>query len=46
MKPNIRIGISGLAELDWSHADELGELNPVKAGGRKKRPDIHQHKML
>lgn len=25
---------SGLAELDWSHADEPGELNPTKARGR------------
>lgn len=29
---------SGLAELDWSHADEPGELNPVKAKGRKTKP--------
>lgn len=26
---------SGLAELDWSHANEPGELNPVKARGRR-----------
>ena len=29
---------SGLAELDWSHADEPGELNPTKSRSRKKRP--------
>lgn len=28
---------SGLSELDWSHADEPGELNPTKARG-KPRP--------
>lgn len=28
---------SGLSELDWSHADEPGELNPTKARG-KARP--------
>lgn len=28
---------AGLAELDWSHADEPGELNPVKAQGRVKK---------
>lgn len=27
---------SGLSELDWSHADEPGEMNPTKARGRKK----------
>lgn len=27
---------AGLAELDWSHADEPGEMNPTKARGRKK----------
>lgn len=27
---------SGLAELDWSHADEPGELNPTKVPGRNK----------
>lgn len=26
---------SGLAELDWSNADEPGELNPTKARGKK-----------
>lgn len=26
---------SGLAELDWPHADEPGELNPTKARGKK-----------
>lgn len=31
---------SGLAELDWSHADEPGELNPVKAKGHKNRPGL------
>ena len=25
---------SGLAELDWSHADEPGEMNPTKARGK------------
>lgn len=25
---------SGLAELDWSHADEPGEMNPTKVRGR------------
>lgn len=25
---------TGLAELDWSHADEPGEVNPTKARGR------------
>ncbi len=28
---------SGLAELDWSHADEPGELNPTKARGKNPR---------
>lgn len=28
---------AGLAELDWSHADEPGEMNPTKAGGRKRK---------
>lgn len=28
---------AGLAELDWSHADEPGEMNPSKAGGQKKQ---------
>lgn len=28
---------AGLAELDWSHADEPGELNPTKARGHVKR---------
>jgi uncharacterized protein YecE (DUF72 family) len=27
---------SGLSELDWSHADEPGELNPTKARGKAK----------
>ncbi|KQT41175.1 MULTISPECIES: DUF72 domain-containing protein [unclassified Methylophilus] len=27
---------SGLRELDWSHADEPGELNPTKARGKAK----------
>jgi uncharacterized protein YecE (DUF72 family) len=27
---------SGLTELDWSHADEPGELNPTKARGHVK----------
>lgn len=27
---------SGLSELDWSHADDPGEMNPTKARGRKK----------
>ncbi|MCB5186633.1 DUF72 domain-containing protein [Methylobacillus caricis] len=27
---------SGLAELDWSHADEPGELNPTKARSKTK----------
>lgn len=27
---------AGLAELDWSHADEPGEMNPSKVRGRKK----------
>lgn len=27
---------TGLAELDWSHADEPGEVNPTKARGRAK----------
>lgn len=27
---------SGLTELDWSHADEPGELNPSKAPGKPK----------
>lgn len=32
-----RLGLeSGLAELDWSHANEPGELNPTKARGRTK----------
>jgi len=26
---------NGLSELDWSHADDPGEMNPVKARGRK-----------
>jgi uncharacterized protein YecE (DUF72 family) len=30
-----RLGLEeGLVELDWSHADEPGELNPTKARGR------------
>ncbi len=28
---------SGLAELDWSHAEEPGELNSTKARGKKSR---------
>ncbi|MBA3696780.1 MAG: DUF72 domain-containing protein [Methylotenera sp.] len=28
---------SGLADLDWSHADEPGEVNPTKARGRSKQ---------
>ncbi|MFD1122465.1 DUF72 domain-containing protein [Methylophilus flavus] len=32
-----RLGLeSGLSELDWSHADEPGELNPTKARGKAK----------
>jgi uncharacterized protein YecE (DUF72 family) len=32
-----RLGLeTGLAELDWSHADEPGELNPTKARGKSK----------
>jgi uncharacterized protein YecE (DUF72 family) len=27
---------TGLSALDWSHADEPGELNPTKARGKKK----------
>lgn len=29
---------AGLAELDWSHADEPGEVNPTKARGRTRTP--------
>lgn len=33
-----RLGLEeGLEKMDWSHADEPGELNPVKAKGRTKR---------